>query len=243
MTAELIVIVPTRSRPQSLPLVVQAWEDTHAFDDGAQLWFAPDQDDPAIDEYQAVFPPGHDGVRMGISPEWQPMVHKLDRVARAVVSWNPDLFAVGFAGDDHRPRTPHWVRAYLDALRVRGTGIVHGDDGYQTGNIPTEWAMTADIVRALDRMVPAPVQHLYCDNAIQDLGRLASCLTYLPDVLIEHMNPYAGKGKMDAQYRRVNSDAQYARDGLAYEMWKRTQLKCDVRTVQALMNGQTIPRV
>lgn len=234
---DLVVIVPTRTRPQSLPLVVKAWEDTGAFEQGARLLFAADLDDPAFRGYQDAFPAGHPSVQMAILDTWVPMVHKLDEVARSVAA-RPDVFAVGFAGDDHRPRTPGWAGRYVAALRELGTGIVHGDDGYQTGNIPTEWAMTCDIVRALGRMVPAPVEHLYCDNAIQDLGLHASCLTTLPDVLIEHMNPYAdGKGEMDDQYARVNSSRQYSRDGIAYQLWRRTQLKRDARTVQELRNA------
>ncbi|WP_037684635.1 hypothetical protein, partial [Streptomyces griseus] len=106
-------------------------------------------------------------------------------------------------------RTVGWAGRYVDELRQLGTGIVYGDDGYQGERLPTQWAMTADVVGALGRMVPAPVEHLYCDNSVLDLGRAAGCIRYLPDVLVEHMHPVAGKAADDDQYRRVNSSAQY----------------------------------
>lgn len=232
------MIVPTRSRPASIPRLVRAWTDTGAFDD-AQLLLAPDYDDPAFPQYQeaAIAPGMPAGVVMTVARTWQPMVRKLDAVAREVAAG--EVFAIGFAGDDHVPRTVGWTGACLAALREMGSGIVYGRDGYQDENLPTWWVMTADVVRALSRMVPAPVEHLYCDNAVKDLGMRADCLRYLPDVLIEHLNPYAdGKGEMDAQYRRVNSKQQFGRDEGVYVRWKRHQLPEQAARVRALKSPQ-----
>lgn len=234
------MIVPTRSRPASVARLVKAWRDTGAFDD-AELLLAADRDDPQWAAYAAAVaavPP----VTMVTASRWQPMVHKLDSVALGV-AWGaddevaPPPFAVGFAGDDHVPRSHGWTAACVGALREMGTGIVWGADGYQDDNIPTWWVMTCDIVRALGRMVPAPVEHLYCDNAMKDLGERAGCWRYLPDVLVEHMNPYAGgKADMDAQYRRVNSQAQFQRDGAAYVRWKRRMLGLQAAEVRTLIS-------
>ena len=110
---------------------------------------------------------------------------------------------------DHLPRTRGWAGAYLSQLDSLGTGIVFCDDGFQHDKLPTQWAMTADIVRALDAMVPSRVEHLYCDNVVKELGWAARCLAYLPEHLIEHMHPVAGKGTVDEQYQRVNANQQY----------------------------------
>lgn len=231
------MIVPTRSRPASVWRLVQAWCDTAAFTDGGRLMFAADADDPEWEHYHAaVSAPGlPPGVVMVTAEHWRPMVTKLNAVAAAVAGSADPRTAIGFAGDDHVPRTHGWVRRCVEALGDMGTGIVYGADGYQDENIPTWWAMSADIVRVLGAMVPAPVEHLYCDNAMKDLGVAAGCLRYLPDVLIEHMNPYAdGKGEMDAQYRRVNSTAQYRRDSRAYAVWKRRTLRNQVELVRGL---------
>lgn len=235
----LVMIVPTRSRPASVWRLVQAWCDTGAFDDGGRLLFAADADDPQWEHYRAaVAAPGlPSGVEMVTADRWRPMVQKLNAVAVAVCSRTPPAAAVGFAGDDHVPRTRGWVGRCVAALAEMGTGIVYGADGYQDDNIPTWWTMTPDIVQVLGMMVPAPVEHLYCDNAMRLLGDAAGCLRYLPDVLVEHMNPYAdGKGEMDAQYRRVNSTAQYRRDSRAFAVWRRRTLRSQAEAVRGLAN-------
>jgi hypothetical protein len=229
--AELLVIVPSRGRPESLGRVAEAWRATGALDDGARLMFAVDDDDPMLPRYRGAWVMAPWVHLMAFGP-WQPMVSKLNAVAGAVAA--EGYFAVGFAGDDHLPRTPGWVGAYLGALRELGTGIVYGDDGIQGRRLPTQWAMTSDIVRALGRMVPAPVDHLYCDNAVKDLGEQAGCLRYLPDVLIEHMHPVVGKAPVDAGYARVNRAAQYRKDRAAYEAWARVDLAVAAGVVRTM---------
>lgn len=236
--ADLLVIVPSRGRPQSVARVVRAWLNTAAYEH-ADLVFAVDADDPQHDAYWQHLPDG-DGrtlVRFVSLPQWRPMVPKLNEVALAAAQMTPDggsYFALGFAGDDHLPRTSGWAWAYLNALREMGTGIVYGDDGFQSARLPTQWAMTADIVRTLGAMVPAQVEHLYCDNAVKDLGVTAGCLRYLPHVLVEHMHPLAGKADPDDGYRRVNARDQYAKDAAAYQHWLEHRMPGDVETVRAL---------
>lgn len=235
MSAGLLVIVPSRSRPESVGLVVQAWEETGAYADGGQLMFVVDADDPAHDDYLAQ---ADSRALMAVIDQWQPMVHKLDRIAAGLAGYH---YAVGFAGDDHRPRTLGWVKRYLEELRDLRSGIVYGDDGHQGQRLPTQWAMTSDIVQALGRMVPAPVEHLYCDNSILDLGRAIGRIRYLPDVLVEHMHPVAGKAANDDQYQRVNGRAQYARDHAAYKQWLRRGLRADAARIRDYIAARRTP--
>lgn len=236
---DLVIIIPTRSRPEAVARVVEAWRVTGAFEQGAEPLFVYDGDDPAAGRYLDAFDDlGLSDVhrcRFRRMPRWLPLVPKLNSVAVDYAN-SREHFAVGFAGDDHLPRTEGWVGRYLDALRVARTGIVSCADGYRDDQLPTQWAMTSDIVRGLGRMVPAPVDHLYCDNAVRDLGRDAGCLTYLDDVLIEHMHPVAGKAPTDAQYDRVNGREQYRDDRAAYRRWARgVDRATDVATVRAII--------
>lgn len=220
MTARMLIIVPTRSRPENVAKVVRAWEETDAFRH-ADLCFGHDLDDPKCDEYEEAFREvRRPAVYSLASTEWQPLVPKLNRLAK-VGAASPNYFVIGFAGDDHLPRTPGWAARYVDTLNLMGTGVVSCPDGYRPDRLPTQWAMTADIVRELGRMVPAPVEHLYCDDAVQQLAELAGCYAYLDDVLIEHMHPIAGKAGKDEQYRRFNSVGQYAKDRAAFRDWLR----------------------
>jgi len=244
VSARLVVIVPTRSRPQSVARVAAAWSETDAWAAGAELLFAVDRDDPAHDEYHAAVQLAAreygESVTAFVVPTWRPMVHKLDLTAVALLDFAD---ALGFAGDDHLPRTPGWAQRYTSALDDLGSGWVSCADGYRTDRLPTQWAVTADIVRALGRMVPAPVEHLYCDDATRDLAEAVGAYTYLDDVLIEHMHPVAGHPG-DEQHARVNSSRQYKTDRRAYRAWKKGDivpaLATDVELVRALReSGET----
>lgn len=246
MQPSLITIVPTRSRPFHVKRVVEAWRDTRAFEDGAELVFVIDADDPAFAAYAqeissaaATLTYDHQVLSWLPIPAWQPLVPKLNGAAMHLRALR-DPFALGFAGDDHVPRTLGWVNTYLRALLGGGAGIVYGDDGYQGENLPTEWAMRADIVGALGRMIPAPVEHLYCDNSIRDVGREAEVLRYLPGVRIEHMHPAAGKVATDEQYDRVNSRQQNRGDRRAYREWRDLGgLAADSAVIRELFMGET----
>lgn len=207
--ADLTVIVPSRGRPAAVQPLTEAFKATCTAD--TRLLFSIDDNDDAGDKYIAA--------TMGTSFPVAPvagrnasMVEALNRVAVTV-----DSFAIGFMGDDHLPRSVGWDKSYLDALREMSTGIVYGDDLLQGERIPTQVAMTADIVKALGWMAPPTLTHLYVDNFWLDLGQAAGCIRYLPDVIIEHRHPIAGKATWDAGYARVNDASMYQRDADAYE--------------------------
>lgn len=247
MTDRLIVIVPTRSRPHNVAPVVESWRATHAFEQGAELVFVVDQDDPALDAYADKFAsfgagpnPGRQEVSWLGAGKWRPLVPKLDHAAEyLLITQRP--YALGFAGDDHRPRTDGWVAEYLRELHDLGTGVVSCSDGYRGDDLPTQWAMTSDIVEALGRMVPAPVEHLYCDDAVRELARAADCYRFRADLVIDHLNPWAGqRAPKDPQYERVNSHEQYAKDRPSYRTWKRNGgLAADAEIVRKLRQKGT----
>lgn len=237
---DLAILVPTRGRPENIRKVISAWDFTNAWDH-ADLILAVDADDPEISGYQAILEEtnnpdtGRQLFLLVKIPVWEPMVHKLNRVS---VQAAKEYFALGFAGDDHLPQTIGWARRYLTVLRELGTGMVYGDDGYQGKKLSTEWAITSDVVRALGRMVPADVEHMYCDNAMMDLFGGAGALKHLPEIRIEHMHPIVGKAETDEQYQRVNHRDQFRKDRNAYESWKNGQMSADVAAVRDLRKGR-----
>lgn len=240
---ELALIVPTRGRPENIRKVISAWDFTNAWD-VADLVLAVDADDPEIRRYHELAAEhehpdtGEDLFRVIEYTSWLPMAAKLNATAARLAA-EGTYFALGFAGDDHLPQTINWAERYLTVLHELGTGMVYGDDGYQGRKLSTEWAITADVVTVLDgRMVPAPVEHMYSDNSMMDLFDLAGAVRHLPEVRVEHFNPYAGgKAPMDDQYKRVNGRDQYRRDRLEYERWKRSGLAVDAEAIRALRPG------
>ena len=208
--AELLMIVPTRGRPRAALALAQAWSETAT--GGAALLFLVDDDDPELPGYGALGalgPAVHVGPRLRLGPT-------LHKASAEFASRYP---MVGFMGDDHRPRTPGWDAAYIEALAEMGTGIVYGDDLLQGAALPTQVAMTSDIVEAMGGMAPGGLVHMYLDNLWKAVGERLGCLRYLPDVVVEHLHPAAGKAQWDARYAEVNAPEVYAADKARFEAW------------------------
>lgn len=223
---DLLVIVPSRGRPENAERLAEAFAATCTAD--TRLLFAIDNDDPTRDRYPVYPEYGYEVLFCG---SWQPMVPKLNLVAGSQPRKWPVL---GFMGDDHLPRAHGWDTLMLDALREMGTGVVYGDDLLQGERLCSAWVMTSDIVRALGRMVPAPVDHMYSDNSVMELAKAANCLRYLPDVVIEHVHPLAAKTDWDEGYKRVNSPQQYAIDEAKFRTWMVDGLPSDAAKVREL---------
>jgi hypothetical protein len=229
----LVVIVPSRGRPHSVAALAEAFADT-THDRDTRLWIAVDSDDPDLGQYRDAVALVDDPRVTVTAVVGGCMSVALNEAAMAAVS-DPAVDAVGFMGDDHRPRTEGWDAAYLAALaEMGGVGIVYGDDGLQSEALPTQCAMSASIVRTLGWMCPPTLRHLWIDNFWLDLGRAAGCLRYLPGVVVEHMHPYNGKGAMDAGYERVNSAEMIDADQAAYERYAAECLARDAERVRAL---------
>jgi hypothetical protein len=235
------MIVPSRGRPQNVAALLDAWGQTAT--GAADLLIAVDDDDPELAGYKAL-----QGLEQSMSspalgtphwgvPRWDFGERlRLGGTLNAVAAkYAPDYRMLGFLGDDHRPRTKAFDRLMVEALDELGTGLVYGDDLFQRQNLPTQIAMTSDIVRSLGYMVPGGLVHLYIDNAWAELGNAIGRLRYLPDVVIEHLHPSAGKAEMDDSYRETNSDAQFEADRHRFEDWQRFGLDADVARLQELI--------
>lgn len=222
---ELVVIVPSRGRPEQAAQLQFAFGETCTA--ATQLVFALDDTDPTLYGYRKF------AMAYDVGPSTT-MNEALQRAAAHNVATRRP-FAVGFMGDDHRPRTVGWDSAYLAALRELGAGLVYGNDLLQGERLPTQVAMTADIVRALGRMAPTELRHLYLDDYWLALGRTAQAIRYLPDVIVEHVHPAAGKTAWTDQYRKVNDTAMYEHDQAALGAYiDRGDLARDVASVRAL---------
>jgi hypothetical protein len=237
--ADLNVLVPSRGRPDAARELVDAFAETCTAE--TVLTFVIDEDDPVKDQYSPLVSrgpgaPPYPAVEICyVDNTAHTMVYALNGAAAAEAArgeWAP--FAIGFCGDDHRPRTKGWDTEYLDALRELGTGIVFAEDGYQGEKLPTQCAMTADIIRALGWMAPPALRHMYVDNFWLDLGSQADCLTYLPDVLVEHMHPVTGKVEWSEGHERVNAPEVVDADAASYAAYAGQSLAGAVAAVKAL---------
>lgn len=236
----LTVIVPTRGRPQNLADLWAAFTETCTGE--TSLFACVDADDPEVEEYkrihEAAYESGaadrdHPRFLMLIAPRRR-LGGTLNMVAPYQAGWADYL---GFMGDDHRPRTVGWDSAYVEELERLGTGLVYGNDLIQGANLPTQVAMTSDIVLATGHMVPPGIVHLWIDNAWLALGRALGAISYLPDVIVEHCHPLAGTAQMDAGYAECNTDERSTADRAVFEQWQANDLPRWVEQIKEYRRG------
>lgn len=183
-----------------------------ALSTSSDLLFVIDANDPEHDQYH--FEVGAERC-MTIQNETRGMAYPINKAASAIVKENKYQY-FAFLGDDHRPRTAGWDEILIQAMQKRPS-MAYGNDLFQGHRLPTMIAMTSDIVKALDGMVPPKMKHLYLDNFWKKLGEDLGALTYIDAVVVEHMHPVAGKAEWDEGYKEVNAQEVYSFDALAYQ--------------------------
>ncbi|NUP15374.1 MAG: hypothetical protein HOZ81_04580 [Streptomyces sp.] len=212
MADDLLVIIPTRGRPGAIPEIMQAWDETGAT---ADVLFAVDTDDPEVAAYRkhAAAYKGDSRVRFTFGKRRR-LVGTLN--AQAVKAAKTYRF-LAFMGDDHRPRPAAmaWDARIRECLSG-GPGIVYGNDLLQGEAMATAVAMTSDIVTTLGYFAPDCLVHLCADLVWVEWGRGMGRITYLDDMVIEHLHPANGKAPSDAGYEEVNSPEQVNADSTAY---------------------------
>jgi hypothetical protein len=222
------MLCPSRGRPHAAAELAAAWPGLTGAD--AELVFLLDDDDPALPGYWDLPLPTPGLVRQVVGPPAR-VGPWLNRTAPRLAA--EGTAAVGFLGDDHRPRTPGWDVRFLKALEEIGGGVVYGNDQFQAGRLPTAVAISSWIIAELGYMTPPGLEHLYLDNFWAHLGGQLGRLVYLPDVVIEHLHPLAGKGHWDPGYERVNHPDQYARDAMALRRFLDGQFAADLERLRA----------
>lgn len=230
--ADLTVLVPSRRRPHEAHRLYVAFRQTCELD--TALVFAVDDDDPDLNIYQIGLG-GDARVRVLVVPRGRAGMTAAVNYAFDALLDQTLGFAVGFMGDDHLPRTHGWDKAYVEALKEMGTGIVYGDDLFQGQRMPTQVAMTTDIPKKLGYFAPPELDHLCVDLAWKAWGDAMGRLRYLPEVVIEHLHPAAGKANYDDRYEATNGKEMVDHDGPAWLQYQQYGLVDDIRSLRWLL--------
>ena len=226
---DLLVIVPSRGRPERLAVMLDAALSLSEADTAVAV--AWDEDDRAR--------PGYLRLAGELGGEPRVLWHTGPR--DTVAGWTNQVAtahagrygAVGSFSDDHMARTPGWDRLLLDAVAaLGGTGIAYGNDLLQGEILCTAAVVSSNIVAALGWLAEPWMRHYRIDNVWKELGEGAGCLAYLPDVIVEHMHPGAGKAVFDATY--AEEFPRSPEDDAAWERWRAERKAADVATVAAL---------
>lgn len=220
---KIALLIPTRNRPDSIRSIM---EEYSKYSNGyADIIIGVDDDDHMMSEYHKVI---YDyDIEMFIGPRKR-LGPTLNDMA---VKYSKDYFALGFIGDDMRPRTNNWDGKIMADLHTLQTGFVHGDDGHWGAELATQVFMTSDIVEQIGYMVPPGMIHMYLDNFWSEFARAIDKFTYRGDILIEHLHPAWGKAAHDEVYAETNNSERMNSDRLLFEQYKENKMTEDVRKV------------
>jgi hypothetical protein len=198
---DLLVVVPSRGRPASVSRLAQAMAQTCT----AATTLAVGLDDDDERQY----------------PRLQGVEYEVRSGLRQVTAWTNELAvpraagyrAVGCLGDDNVPRTAGWDARILEALQR--TPFAFGNDLYprDPGSMSCHVFMRSEVVQALGYAGAPSISHMYVDVAWFAWGT-ACGITYLDDVVIEHLHYSNGKAGHDQTYA-----ASYALTAADLQNW------------------------
>ena len=129
---------------------------------------------------------------------------------------NEDFY--GFVGDDIILRT----KGGLDALEAsaRKGKIAYPNDMFQRDKLCTHFCIDGDLVRMLGYWVPKGFRHQYLDCVWHIIGLNTGLLRYHPEVIFDHMNPFA---KQDEQYVDDTTRKAHGQEEGALKRWEEWQ--------------------
>jgi len=216
--SQVLLIVPTRSRPEKSLEFYEAFRENSSITD---LLFALDDDDveyPQIECVQYEINP-----RMGMNGTLNYVANK----------YAEEYDYLAFMGDDHRIRTKDWDKDLVASITGFENGVAYGNDLLQGSNLPTAVLMDAHIVRKLGYMAPPKQRHLYLDDFWKELGNALGTLRYSPGVIIEHLHFTNGKADSDALYQEVNAPELYNKDREAYNEYLANDFNSDLEKLKS----------
>lgn len=222
----LLVIVPSRGRPERFAEFLEAFTATRYLD-GTELLVCLDEDDPTVVDYPPWLPTWAHyeiGPRNGFAPRMN------DEAMEHVDHYD----AIASFGDDHLCRTTGWDLKFHRALYSMGLeGVVYGNDLFQGVKCPTAPVLSTGIIKALGWFSPPQLNHYWVDDFWMELGDALQRLRYLGDVVIEHMHPAAGKASADATYDEQS--VHVAHDRSAWADYLCDGFAADVERVRAAL--------
>ena len=209
-----LVIVPSRSRPDSIDRAVKALKENSILSDICV----------AIDDDQTDLYPRIDGVIYEVNPRLK-MNGTLNLVANKYADNYETIF---FMGDDHLPSTHQWDHFLSEAIKSKGYGLAYGNDLFQRQNLATAVMMSTNIIKSFGFMAPPKLVHLFMDNFWMLLGLDLNAIWYFDDVIIEHLHFLNGKSQPDQGYAEVNAPELSNADRIELQRYINEEYQADL---------------
>lgn len=129
-----------------------------------------------------------------------------------------DILVLG--SDDMMPVKEGWARRVVELFEEHWPtldGAIHLDDGYAHERVNTLTIMGRRLYDQFGYIYHPSYKSVFCDDEYTEVLQAMGRLVYVPEVLIEHRHPAAGKARQDALYLR--NDA----------LWKQDEENCKKR--------------
>jgi hypothetical protein len=219
---DLAIVVPSRGRPARIAALWEALNSTCTED--FQLVVGLDTDDPE----RLNYPQGPEYV---VRSDLHYVVPWMNALA---VPLTNRFRNIGMLGDDNLPRTTGWDARILEALEK--TPFAFGNDLYprEQGAHPCHIFCHSSIIKALGYLGVPTLRHMFCDNAWMAWGKAVG-ITYLGDVIIEHLHFTVGKSPYDEVYQK--SVALWDSDQAAFDIYVNDKLSGDITIIKAALEN------
>jgi hypothetical protein len=222
MVSDLLVVVPTRGRRENTERFLRSFEATAELP--ANVCLITDDDDMSYDDI--TLPPS---VGIICIPRASTQV----KVNYAAIPGALTHRAVMFLGDDNVFTTAGWDHRIMDRLSNIAAGMVHVNDlGGRESLIACNMAISSEIIRELGWFDEPSMNHFGVDNVWMELGVAANCLSYLPDVVIEHRHYIFGKAPEDQLYSETRR-RWWDEDEVALVKWRAERRDADLAKVMS----------
>lgn len=225
---QLLMICPTRGRPDRVKDMLKSFYETRTGED-TKICLAVSKDDEKYQEYIDTIP--NEEI---ITCESRYLINKINYICCELY---PNLPYYGGIDDDHIFRTKGWDKVLVDKIEENnGWGLACGNDlfnkDWHEWEHPSGLVMSGKLIRYLGYVMYPKFKHSGIDHWQADLFGKAECLYFVPEVIIEHCHYLVKKAEEDEGYAWVYEANNFDEGMKIYNLWRIQEMAADVANLK-----------
>jgi len=237
----LLIICPSRGRPERILETIQSIEDTCNFEH-TDFMVLLDNDDVCVPDYYKNLP---EWVKIKVYDRSHDCTLTTEIINRAF-NENREYNFYSVTNDDIIYLTKGWDESLCQELKISSgqddTMVAkYGKD--RIGNInPGEFPITSvidgDIVREIGWLQYPKLKHSCGDNIWYWIGKRAECLCFNGNFHTEHRSAYFGLGEADETFEKCNA-YRLKEDYYTFKEWLKYRCGNEVCKILELVNKES----
>jgi GDP-D-mannose 3',5'-epimerase len=212
------IVAPTLKRPAAVKAMIESVKASARHFHRIQFCFYIDSDDEesrvALTQYALDYT---DCAGISFTTSKEPI--KLSGMWNCAYESLATGEIIMLCADDIRFRTKSWdveIERAFDAVSDK-VALVFGNDGIQGSSLATHSFVHREWIKASGFWLPPYFVADYCDTWLDEVARAIGRITYLPNVVTEHMHYTVGKSEIDENTRQRLKRAEQERPHEIYE--------------------------